>query len=85
LEVITDPKIQEMMLFDPYNWKDLAERLEWAVHHKTILLEAQRSVYQQLKKRTWQHVVNDYINVLDSLVMSDAPVLHLEKEEACEL
>ena len=85
LEVITDPKIQEMMLFDPYNWKDLAERLEWAVHHKTILLEAQRSVYQQLEKRTWQQVVNDYINVLDSLATSDAPVFHLEKEEAFEL
>jgi glycosyltransferase involved in cell wall biosynthesis len=64
-EVITDEKLQEMMLFDPYNWRDLANKVEWALANRTELLTQQIAFYNDLKERTWTHVVDDHIEVLD--------------------
>ena len=29
-DVVTDPDLQAIMLFDPYDWRDMTERIEWA-------------------------------------------------------
>ncbi len=66
-EVITDPVLQAMMLFDAYDWRDAATRIEWALENREALLNAQREFYAHLRQRTWSHVVSDYVAVLDRL------------------
>jgi hypothetical protein len=72
-EVVEDPALQAMMLFDPYNWQDAAARIEWALEHRESLLHAQRQFCARLGQRTWHDVVGDYVSVLDRL-SADAPV-----------
>jgi glycosyltransferase involved in cell wall biosynthesis len=77
-EIVTDPADRELMLFDPYKWKDIAERIEWALANSEPLLERQMALFQVLAKRSWRNVVDDYVSVLDrisglSTSRSDAP------------
>jgi glycosyltransferase involved in cell wall biosynthesis len=66
-EVLTDADLQEKMLFDPYDLKDIARRIEWALEHREELLAIQKKVYEGLAKRNWVDVVNEHIEVLDHI------------------
>jgi glycosyltransferase involved in cell wall biosynthesis len=66
-EVLADPQLQEMTFFDPYDWKDMAKRIEWALNNREALLEVQQKAYQLLSKRTWTDVVNEHITIMDRL------------------
>jgi len=71
-EVITDPALQEMMLFDPYDWRSMANRIEWALLNSSELLAAQLKTYNELSQRTWEDVVSEHIAILDQ-ISSDKP------------
>ena len=79
-EIIADENLQDLMLFDPYSWQDLVERLEWAILNRSHLLDVQSKFYHQLNKRTWRHVVDEYIDVLDSISVSGAPITKVSKQ-----
>ncbi|HZW23308.1 glycosyltransferase [Noviherbaspirillum sp.] len=66
-EVITDPALQEMMLFDPYDWRDMAERIEWCLTNLPVLYERQKPFYDKLAQRAWHDVVDETIDILDSI------------------
>ncbi len=66
-EVLTEPHCQALTLFDPFDWRDCAKRIEWAVKNRQHLLAIQRTMYAQLKQRTWRHVVQEYVGVLDKI------------------
>lgn len=66
-EVLTDPELQEMTFFDPYDWRDLAGRIAWALSNREKLLDVQRKTYAELAKRTWTDVVNEHIAVLERI------------------
>lgn len=66
-EILTDPCLQELTFFDPYDWRDCAERIEWAVTHRDELLEIQKKTYDLLSRRTWTDVVREHICVMDKL------------------
>ncbi len=72
-EVVLDETLREMMLFDPYDWHDVASRIEWALEHREILLAAQREFYLVLSKRTWRDVVDDHVAILDGLAAASVP------------
>ncbi|MFT4121250.1 glycosyltransferase [Bradyrhizobium sp.] len=71
-EVVTDPELQDMMLFDPYDWMDIARRIEWGLANRQVLLEKQLPLYQELARRSWSDVVDDYIGLLDKIATSPA-------------
>lgn len=73
-EAVTDPSLQDIMLFDPYDWRDAARRIEWALGHRETLLEAQRQFCIRLGERTWLDVVRDHVAVLDRLASTPVPV-----------
>jgi glycosyltransferase involved in cell wall biosynthesis len=77
-EVIQDPILQEMMLFDPYDYKDASSRIEWALKNRDALLSVQREVYAKLQKRTWRDVVDEYVAILDRLG-TEAPSIQESK------
>lgn len=66
-EVLTEPRLQEATLFDPYDWQDCARRIEWALAHREELLALQHATYLQLRQRSWADVVNEHIEVLDRI------------------
>lgn len=66
-EVMRDPALQAISLFDPYDWRDMARRIEWALANRAQLLAAQRSLYETLARREWRHVVADHIALLDRI------------------
>jgi glycosyltransferase involved in cell wall biosynthesis len=70
-EILNQPEL-ESMYFNPYDWKDMAERMEWAVHNREALLAAQKPIYEQLAQRTWTNVVDEHLAVLDSIATQDA-------------
>lgn len=66
-EVITDPGLQELTLFDPYDWKDMAKKIEWALARRELLIARQMPFYNKLAQRTWQNVVDEYVAVLEHI------------------
>lgn len=66
-EVVTDPDMQGLMLFDPYDWKAIADKIEWGLQNKDTLLERQLPLYNKLAERTWQDVVDEHVAILDRI------------------
>ena len=59
------------MLFDPYDWRALADRIEWALANGEALYGAQRKFFDEtVAKRTWAHVVDDHVRALDRISRS---------------
>ncbi|SDU92299.1 glycosyltransferase [Pseudomonas vancouverensis] len=66
-EILNQPEIQDTTFFDPYDWEDMARRIEWALLHREELLVQQKAIYERLIQRTWTDVVNEHITVLDAI------------------
>lgn len=71
-EVLTDQELQEITFFDPYDWRDMAVRIEWGLTHRETLLQVQRKTYAELVQRSWTDVVNEHIAVLDRISNNDS-------------
>src|ERR1700722_3591408 len=63
-EGVDDPELQELMLFDPHHWQDIAARIEWGLNNRDFLLERQLELYEKLSQRTWGTVVGEHIAIL---------------------
>lgn len=74
-EVITDPDLQAAMLFDPFDWRDMAERIEYGLRNRDQLRVLQQPFYEQLARRSWRNVVDDYVAIL-SRISTRKEVLH---------
>lgn len=66
-EVVTDPGLQAAMLFEPDDWRQMAERIEWALGNRQRLLAIQTPLYERLAKRTWTDVANQHIELLERI------------------
>jgi glycosyltransferase involved in cell wall biosynthesis len=64
-EILVDDELQAKTFFDPYDWRDMAHRIEWAIEHRDELVALQSETYQRLIQRTWTDVVDEHIDVLD--------------------
>ncbi|WP_223483747.1 glycosyltransferase [Pseudomonas sp. A-RE-19] len=70
-EILDHPELQDTTFFDPFDWEDMALRIEWALSHREKLLTLQKNIYQRLIKRTWTDVVNEHITVLEAISAGD--------------
>ncbi len=77
-EVLTDPELQQMTFFNPYDWQDMATRIEWGLNNRTQLLDKQKETYDILIQRTWTDVVNEHIAILDRISSVDTKNLNSE-------
>jgi len=67
-EIITDPELRQVSLFDPYDWLALGEKIGWAIQNRENLYTQQRKFYDDvLAKRSWSDVVTEHLDVLDQL------------------
>lgn len=73
-EIITDDKVREAMLFDPYDWHDMADKILQGLNYPEKLLELQLPLYNKLAKRDWRCVVRDTVNALDKIIEAESNV-----------
>ncbi|WP_430734898.1 glycosyltransferase [Halodesulfovibrio aestuarii] len=66
-ECITDATLDNVMLFDPYDSVDMANRILWALDNREALFEMQEPLYKNMIQRSWKHVVTDHFEVLDQI------------------
>ena len=64
-EAKLDEDILGAMTFDPYNPREIAKKIIWAVDNRDVLYEKEKKVYAEQCKRTWEDVANEYIGVLE--------------------
>lgn len=70
-EYLGSAPVAASMLFDPYDWRALADRIEWALANGEALYGAQRKFFDEtVAKRTWAHVVDDHVRALDRISRS---------------
>ena len=69
-EILNDAALQAMTFFDPYDWQDMAYRIDWALQHRDQLLAVQRKAYTALAKRSWKDVVKEHVDVLERIASS---------------
>lgn len=60
-DVISPWGLAETMLFDPYDWKSMAQKIKYAVEHRTELYKMQLPLYEHLKKRTPAEGAAEYV------------------------
>lgn len=73
-EVLDDLALQAVTFFDPYDWKDMAQRIRFGVAHRDQLLAVQSPAYERLTQRTWREVVDEHIDILDRVARQRAGV-----------
>ena len=64
---VVPPELAKVMLFDPYDVEDMTGRILWALDHRRELLEQQRPFAEQLKRRTWKQVADEYLAVFQGV------------------
>jgi len=57
-----DREIYEKAVFDPYNVNDIVAKIEWALDHRSELLELEMKKYNKMASRTWEIVAGDYLD-----------------------
>ena len=86
-EYLGQAPVAASMLFDPYDWRALADRIAWALANREALYRAQRQFFDEtVAKRTWAHVVDDHIRALDRIARgtqrADSADVHKVREHA---
>lgn len=66
-EVLVDAELQRLTFFNPYDWKDIADRIQWGIQNREALLTVQKGAYELLSMRNWTDVVNEHIDILDKI------------------
>jgi glycosyltransferase involved in cell wall biosynthesis len=72
-EMVTDPELQEVMLFNPHDIDDMVERITWGLQHREELYEKERQIFEKLESRSWAMVAQEYLDILDC-VSNEKPV-----------
>lgn len=72
-EVITDRQLQSAMLFDPYDWRDMARVICQGLERRDELLSLQQEAYRSLARRTWREVSRDTMAALDAAAGEGVP------------
>lgn len=70
-DVIEPAGLAEDMLFDPYDWVGLADKMEWALDHRQELYEKELPLYTEMAQRTEAVVAEDYAKAFAYFVQLD--------------
>lgn len=66
-EVMAGYDLEEFM-FNPYDYLDIAKKIERGLQNREILLSKEEVIYNQLKKRTWKDVSEEYIHAFQYFI-----------------
>jgi len=68
---VLEPAGLEEIMFDPYDWKAIADKIMWALEHRDELYEKELPLYQQMEKRTSKVVAAEYIQTFETFIALD--------------
>lgn len=71
----------DAMLFDPYNWRSMADKIEYGLTHRQELYELELPLYQDQAKRTDSVVAAEYVKAFEAFICEDQEKKN-EQEEA---
>ena len=72
-EILVEPELAEATLFDGYQWRNIADKIEWALANREKLHALQKKFYDDvISKRTWSMVISEHIAILDRIASSSA-------------
>lgn len=66
-EVLFESELQATSLFDPYDWREMAEKIAWGIENRDLLITLQQPVYERLASRDWSNVVGEHLEILDQI------------------
>lgn len=71
VEDVFGPAGLDEFMFDPYDWKDMAEKIEYWLPRTEELYNKQKPLYDELAKRTPEVVAEEYIEVFRKFIQMD--------------
>jgi len=67
-EILGEQEFYADMTFDPYDWRAMADRIEWALDNRATLLARQHAFYETVMvKRTWGDMLDDHIAIMEQI------------------
>jgi len=70
-EVVERFGLEEAMLFDPYDWKAMADKIEYALQNRDALYQKELPMYRELEKRTGSVVAEEYVHAFEYFIEQD--------------
>lgn len=68
---VLEPAGLEEIMFDPYDWKAMAEKIEWGIRNKEALYCKELPLYEKMAQRTPEVVAEEYIEAFKRFVQLD--------------
>lgn len=65
---VLEPAGLEEIMFDPYDWRSIAEKIEWALERRQELYEKELPLYRELAKRTPDVVAAEYVKTFEYII-----------------
>lgn len=65
---VLEPAGLEEIMFDPYDYRSIAEKIEWAVNHRQELYKKELPLYRELSKRTPDVVAAEYVRTFKYII-----------------
>lgn len=70
-EVVYPFRLEQDMLFDPYDWKEMADKIQYALQNRDALYHKELPLYRELEKRTDNIVAEEYIHAFEYFIEQD--------------
>lgn len=69
-EVVRGYELEECM-FDPFEVKEIEDTIIYGLENKKEIIEKQRKLFNDLNKRTWKVVANEYIDAFQTFILNE--------------
>lgn len=67
-DVVEQYGLEEEMLFDPYDWKALADKMADSLTHRNELYQMELPMYQKMAERTSKIVAQEYVRAFEYFI-----------------
>ena len=67
-DVVEPFGLADEMLFDPYDWKAMADKIEYGLKHRDELYQKELPMYREMEKRTSDVVAKEYISAFEYFI-----------------
>lgn len=58
----------DKILFDPYNYKDMADKIEYALKHRDDIYMEQKKLFAKMQERSWNNVAEEYVQAFSNFL-----------------
>lgn len=76
-DVVEEYGLAEEMLFDPYDYHAIADKIEYGLQHKAELYQKQLVLYEDMKKRTTSVVAKEYLCAFETFIKQAKEIKHV--------